>query len=229
MFYSITYLLYFLFIIIAFLSSLTAYSSNNKIGYLKYFPPFLLLTIFVEITAYIVALKYGNNQFLFNFFTVIGFSFYFFILHKGVKNLLAKKMVLMGMFLYAFYALYSIFFIQGIFIFNSISFGIGTLLLILICIYYFRWQFFTTPIEQDIKRDPLVFICLGLTVFHSISFTYFCGVHIFKSFSPSFIQNMTLICMISNYALYSFFTVAFLINYKYSKIEPAKFHEIPKP
>lgn len=229
MYYPITLSLYFIFIIIAFVSSLTNYSRYNKVSYLRYFPPFLLLTLVVEIASTIIGIKYGNNQFLYNLFIIPGFVFYFFILYKGIKNKIVKKIILSIIILFPLFVLYMIFFVHGIFMFSTFSFGIGALLIVLVCIFYFRWQFFTTPIEEDIKRDPLVFICLGLTVFHSISFTYFCGVHLFQGFSPAFVQNMTLICMISNYALYSFFTVAFLINYKYSKIDPVKFSELSKP
>lgn len=228
MYYQITQSLYYISIIIAFIASLTAYSRFNKITYLKLFAPFLLLTLLVEITGNIIRSKYGNNQILFNFFSVLGFSFYFYILYRGITNRIAKKIILGILITYPLFALYVIFFVQGIFVFHTFSFGIGALLIVIICIYYFRWQFFETPIEVDIKRDPLVFICLGLILFHSITFTYFSGIHIIKNFSPSFVQNMTLVCMISNYSLYAFFTTAFLVNHKYSKIEEIKFPDIPK-
>jgi hypothetical protein len=228
MLYYITLTLYFTSITVAFLTSLTAYSKYNKVTYLKYFPPFLLLTLLVEIAAYIIAVNYGNNQFLFNFFSIIGFTFYFLILFKGIKNRVVKKIILTVMILYFLFALGTIFYSQNLMMFNSFSFGIGTFFIILFCIYYFRWQFFETPLEVDINRDPLVFICLGLIVFHAITFTYFSGVHIFQNFSKSFIENMTIVCMVSNYVLYGFFTTAFLINHKYSKIEVVEFPEIPK-
>lgn len=227
MLYSVTYILYLISIIIAFLTSLTAYSKDNKVKYLKYFPPFLFLTILVEIAAYLIAVKYGNNQFLYNFFTVIGFTFYFFILREGIKNKRVKKIIRVIMILYIPFALYWIFFVHGVYVFHSISYGIGVLCIILICIYYFRYQFFETPIEEDIKRDPLVFICLGLVIFFALTFTHFSGIHIFQNFSQSFIDGMILVCMISNYALYAFFTTAFLLNHKYSKIEIVEYPKLP--
>ncbi len=228
MLYSITLVLYFASIILAFVTSLTAYSRQNKIRYLKYFPPFLLLTLAVEIAAYIIALKYGNNQFLFNFFSVIGFTFYFFILHEGITNKVVKKIILTVMILYVPYALYSIFFVNGMFIFHSISFGIGAVLILIFCVYYLKWQFFATPFEVNIMRDPLVFICLGLLIFHAVTFTYFSGIHIFQDYSKSFVENMTVVCMVSNYTLYAFLTTAFLTNFKYSKIPIEKYPEMPK-
>jgi hypothetical protein len=228
MYYQITLSIYFISIIVAFITSLTAYSKYNKTTYLKYFAPFLFLTLAVEVAAKIIAEKSGNNQFLFNFFSVFGFLFYFFILYKGIINKVVKKIILAIIVLYPLFALYMIFFIHGVSVFHTYSFGIGALLIVLICIYYFKWQFFETPIEVDIKRDPLVFICLGLTLFHSITFTYFSGIHLIKDLPPAFIQNMTLVCMICNYALYSFFAIAFLVNHKYSKIKFVEFPEIPK-
>lgn len=228
MYYQITQSIYFISILVAFLTSLTAYSRSNKTTYLKYFAPFLLITLGVEVAAKIIEEKTGNNQYLFNFFSVFGFMFYFFILYKGITNRVMKKVILGLIFIYPLFAFYIIFFVQGIFVFHTISFGVGALLIVLICIFYFKWQFFETPIEVDIKRDPLVFICLGLILFHSITFTYFSGVHLFKGLSASFVKNMTLVCMVCNYALYTFFTVAFLVNHKYSKIEFVEFPEIPK-
>lgn len=227
MLYSITYVLYLISILVAFLASLTSYSRHNKIGYLKYFPPFLFLTILVEISGYFIAVKYGNNQFLFNFFTLVGLIFYFFILHEGVRSKIVKKVIRVIMILYGPFTLCWIFFVNGVYEFHSISFGIGVFLLILMCIYYFLFQFFKTPVEENIKRDPLVFICLGLIVFHAITFTYFSGIHIFQNFSQSFIDGMILVCMISNYALYAFFTTAFLLNHKYSKIEIVEYPKLP--
>lgn len=227
MYYHLTQSLYFISIIVALIASLTAYSRSNKIAYLKLFAPFLLLTLLVEIAGNMIGSKYGNNQFIFNFFSVLGFTFYFVILYKGIINRVVKRIILTLIIVYPLFALYIIFFVQGVFVFHTFSFGIGALLIVMICVFYLRWQFFETPIEVDIKREPLVFICLGLIVFHSLTFTYFSGIHIIKNFSPSFVRNMTLVCMVSNYTLYAFFTIAFLVNHKYSKIEEVKFPEIP--
>src|SRR5690606_11538528 len=115
----VTLSLYFIFLTVAFITSLTTYSKLNKVNYLKYFPPFLFTTLCVEIAAIIVGYKFGDNQFMYNIFAIITFLFYFFILYRGIKNKYAKKLILATMIAFPIFALYMIFVRHGFYEFNT--------------------------------------------------------------------------------------------------------------
>src|SRR6266700_8105039 len=91
---------YYVILILCFLAGLTVYFRKAVPVYLKFFPPFLLLTIIIEIIARIMAIRYGANQSLYSFFEVFEFAFYFFVLHYIIRSKRGGKIILFTAWLY---------------------------------------------------------------------------------------------------------------------------------
>src|SRR5689334_7335249 len=93
----------------AILSSLIIFSNKSEPLYLKLFTPFLFLTLAVEVAGFTLNLKHISNLPLYNFFIVIEFVFYFFVLKCVIRNLAIKKIITIAIGSYPILALIDIF------------------------------------------------------------------------------------------------------------------------
>src|SRR5882724_3379763 len=127
--------IYFLFL--SFLTGITLYFRQGIALYLKLFPLFLFASIFVEFLALWLTRKTGSNAVLYNFSTTFEFCFYLFVLEEIISSKLMKRIVLNLVWIYPVLACGNIFFIQGLHNWSSITYSLGSLLIIALCIYYF--------------------------------------------------------------------------------------------
>src|SRR5580692_3371843 len=109
---------YFTFIVVSFLASLTVYFQRNTEQYLRLFPLFLLLTILVEMIAYFLRTQNKSATTLYttlyNFFTSFEFFFYTYVLRMVIQNRRMKKIIFYGSWLYIFLVALNFLFIQKI-------------------------------------------------------------------------------------------------------------------
>lgn len=177
--------------------------------YLFFFPPFLLLTLFVEIYGSFLSSIKHNNILLYNIFSIIEFSFYLFIIGRMLRNPIAKRLIIYTVFIYEFMCLVNISFIQGLKTFNTVTFAIGCILIVFACIFYF-FELFRLPKTEDLYKNPAFWICTGLLFFYSCGFPLYGFVNFWAHISPSLIRNFGKIMAILNMLLYSLFTISFL-------------------
>src|SRR5688500_12828988 len=161
--------LYMLFIAISFLVGLSIYSVRRNVpNYLKLLPPFLLLTLIVELLGAYLASINKNNLLMYNLYTVVSVCFYLFIVKNIITNLRVKRIIDVTIGLYTIITLINIFYIQGVNTFNTVTFVLGCLLLVIFCIYYF-FELFSFAKSMDLKRNPAFWICCGLLFFYACS------------------------------------------------------------
>ena len=103
----------------------------------------------------------------------------------------------------------NIFFLQGINNFNSITYSLGCLMVISLCIYYF-FEIFTTQTYLRLSNDPAFWICTALLFFYSVSFPIYVSNNLMKHFSNKLGQLVFFIVSILNIIMYSLFCVAFI-------------------
>lgn len=101
---------YLVVLLACFLLSLSVYFKKNVPYYLIYFPPFLLITFIMEIIGKITALKYGPNQAIGSFFSIIEYTFYFFVLYQIYSHGKIRKTLIFIICSYPLIALVNIFF-----------------------------------------------------------------------------------------------------------------------
>src|SRR5690348_14855417 len=121
---------------VCFLTSLIVYFQKNVPSYLKFFPPFLLAHIVMNYLLYEEALLYKNNQDLYNLWSIMSFTFWFFILWQIIYSKKIKRIVFFSACFYPIITLINIWY-HGAKAFSSINFDLGSILIIVFASYYF--------------------------------------------------------------------------------------------
>jgi hypothetical protein len=201
---------------IAILVGLSIYFQPDTDIYLRLFPIFLFLTeVIIYIATYLSA-QHENNIILYNFFGSFEFCFYFFVLYRIIQKRLAKKIIFYILCIYPLLALINIFFIQGLTSFQSITYALGCLLIVTICIYYFL-ELFQLEHSVNLIRQPAFWICSGLLFFYACSFPIFGLANFLRSLPYVILKNLSTIIDLLNIFLYSSFTIAFLCRLRIRK------------
>jgi len=213
---------FWIFIIIlgiSFVTSLTAFFQRDTRGYLRLFPFFLLLTMSMETFAFTNLQTRGMRKIiviLYNFFTSFEFLFYMYVLREIIQNTRAKKVVFHISWLFLLLVILNFLFVQKITSSTSITYGLGCLLIVAICIYYF-YELFQLSHSVNLVRQPAFWICSGLLFFYCCSFPIY-GLIIFLYGAPPIVQkNFGVILFLLNVFLYSSFTIAFLCRLRTRK------------
>lgn len=209
--------LFIYFMAISFFASLTVYFINKPAElYLRIFPPFLLASIIIELLGYYLASISKSNVFLYNFFSVMEFCFYFYVISLIIANVRMKKIVRIAIILYALAATINILFIQGMKMIHTITYSIGCLLVVIFCIYYFL-ELFRLPRSVKLHSNPAFWICSGLLFYYCCGFPLYGLFNYLMKISDLFVRNFYTIITILNIFLYSLFTIGFLCRIKIRK------------
>ena len=129
---------YIYFVTASFIASLSVFFIHkNKFPFLKYFTPFLFLTLMAETYGSYLSFIHKTNVWLYNFFSIFEFGFYFFIISLFIRNARMQKIIRISIVIYITSAVINILFIQGMKTFHTITYSLGCLLIVTFCIYYF--------------------------------------------------------------------------------------------
>lgn len=209
--------IYFYFIVVSFLVSLSVYvSSTNSNWFLKLFPPFLFITIITEtIGSYLSFIK-KPNLILYNFFTVFEFCFYLFVLSHIISNRQMKMAARISILLYLLIAVNNIIFIQKMKAFHTVTYAFGCLLIVGFCIFYF-FELFKLATSIKLINNPAFWICSGLLFFYCCGFPLYGLMNYLSRISILLIKNFHSIIVILNCFLYTLFTIAFLCQIRTRK------------
>lgn len=201
--------LYVYFIALSFIVSLLVYS-NQTHRYLKNFPPFLFATLVAEVIGSYLGHIGENNYFIYNFFTVIEFCFYMILISMIIRNGKVKMVIKITALTYFLIAISNILFFQGMKTFHTITYSLGCLVIVIVCIYYF-FELFRMPKAIRLSVDPAFWICSGVLFFYCCGFPLYAFANFwfqYKWMQHSFVDIITIL----NIFLYSLFTIAFLCN-----------------
>lgn len=199
---------YAYFIALSFLSSLLVYKGQTM-SYLKLFPPFLLLTLVIEIYSSYLSTIARNNMPVYNFFSVIEFCFYLFVISLIIRNNKIRKVIRISALVYALVAVINILYIQKIRVFHTATYSGGCLLVVAFCIYYF-YELFRSPHSGKLEYNPAFWICTGLLFFYCCGFPLYAFIHYWANSVGLVISSFAMITTVLNIFLYCLFTIAFL-------------------
>ena len=209
--------IYVYFIGLCFLVSLSVYNTSNVNNrYLNLFPPFLLVTLAAEVYGSYLSSIDRTNLFIYNFFTVIEFCFYLFLLYKLIKSQTIKKTIFISIILYPVIAVVNILFFQGMKSFHTITYALGCLVIVTFSIIYFV-QLFRAKEVFKLSRNPAFWICCGLLFFYCCGFPLYTLINFHKHIPRAFLNSFASIITVLNIFLYSLFTIAFICNLKIRK------------
>lgn len=199
---------YTYFIAISFLVSLTVYQRPVNF-YLKFFPPFLFLTLIAEVYSSWLWAAGKNNVSIYNFFSTFEFCFYLVMISLIISNQKMKNIIRITCVLYALLAIGNILFIQKMKTFHTTTYAVGCLLIVGFCIYYFL-ELFRLPKAGKLEYNPAFWICTALLFFYCCGFPLYALINQWEGISKLVLENLTRIFILLNIFLYSLFTIGFL-------------------
>jgi len=208
---------HFIIELIGVLLSAIFFFQKSEYSYLKYFSPFLLLSLGVEMLGWNLRAQRINTLFLYNFFTAFEFVFYLWVIRKVIQSAVIKKALYYILFIYPFLAIINIVFIQKINHFHTLTYAIGCLLIIFFCIYYF-FELFRVQHSIRLSSEPAFWICSALLFFYSCTFPLFVATNLLLNIPDVISRNASFILTLLNVLLYSLFIIAFLCKIKTRKL-----------
>lgn len=133
---------------------------------IKYFIPFLLLTVIVELLGTWFRYKDIKNYWLFNIFTTIEFIFYSFLFYLHFRRPVFKKIALGFIPLLILCDAVNLAFIQGTSYFHTYTFLLGSFFIVVFCCFFLYESILPEHINQHLSKQPFFWICIGLLIFY---------------------------------------------------------------
>lgn len=190
---------------------------SGRSRFLKWFTPFLFSTALVETIANKMAYRGIPNLWIYNFFSVVEFTFYFLFFYFQLRGDNTKRTVLATVYVYPIVALVNIIFFQGN---NSqglhtYTVMLGAILIVVFCMTYF-YQVLRFPEMASLVRVPAFWIIAGLLFFYACTFVtvsltnYFIELRYYSGILDSIMQ-------LANVFLYILISIGLLCTLKVRK------------
>lgn len=179
--------------------------------YLKLFPWFIFITFVVEIIAEYLAYTVRNKNAVYNFYSILEFTFLVFLIYNYIQNKRIRRVIVYVICVYLPVMLVNIFFIQGIHHFHTITFLPGSLLLILFSAWCLYELFFKNPAKAPFKQ-PAFWIATGILLFRSCSVPIFLVLEFGRQFTFKESVLISQFMLAINLIYYSLFSIAFFCN-----------------
>jgi hypothetical protein len=197
----------------AFLASLTIFFQPVSQHYLKYLCIFLFVNFIMETVLGYTAFRHVNNVWLNNIDTLLTISFQLYVLREIFASRKAQKIFLFIFLLYPVVAILNIFLVQHFRNFHTMTYSLGSLLIVTGCIYYF-WELFQQKNSVDLIRQPPFWICSGLLFYYCCTLPVYGLTNFITNLPQVILQNLLAIVIVINICLYLSFTIAFLCRLK---------------
>ena len=203
--------------VIAFFASLTLYADSKREMYLRFFPLFLLICAALETTSDYLVNRSSNNLYISNPFTILAFSYYCLTIYWIIHNRLVKRIILGILAVYPAICLVNAFFIQKMTSFHTVTYSIGCLIIVALCIYYF-FELFQQTRTVNLLNSPAFWICSGLLFYYTCSFPLYGVANVLYRIVPhAIIKNLWIVFQLLDVLLYLSFTIAFLCRLRVRK------------
>jgi hypothetical protein len=142
--------------------------------YLKWFLPYLLFIVLYEygcIVKWSFFFINKSNHWLANIVTIVEISFFSALYFHYIKSKKTKKIILWGYLLYLVGLIVNFLFFQSFSQFNTITYRIGTLLIVTWVLLYFQ-ELMAETSDRPLIRQPMFWISVGLLFFYLGFFFY---------------------------------------------------------
>jgi hypothetical protein len=198
-----------IFMIICLLTSIIAFFRPSTEIYLRVFPIYLIVTMLVELITYRLGAQGKRTIIIYNLFSVFEFMFYFFVLMNIITNKKVRKGIKFIMFFYPILAILNFIFLQKANSFHTMSYTLGCILVIALCIIYFI-EIFQNPQATSILKLPAFWVCTAIMFSYCCTFPFFSMLNFFETVPKIIFNNLRRIFSIVNILSYTLFTIAFL-------------------
>ena len=133
--------------------------------------PYLGLSFFMEWIGMATSRLNVENLWIFNFFTCFEFLFYSYIYRRLIEDPKWVRIIGWTMLGYLVVFLINIFFVEGFFKYHTITYRIGSVMVVFWCYLYLR-QLMRMPAYISIFRNPFFWTTTGLLFFYTGFFFY---------------------------------------------------------
>jgi hypothetical protein len=198
-----------IFMLICLLASIIAFFQPNTELFLKVFPIYLFITMMVEMITFRLSAQGRRTIIIYNLFSVFEFMFYFFVLRCIITNKKIKRAINFIMLFYPLLAALNFFFLQKNSSFHSMSYTLGCILIIALCIVYFI-DIFQNPQSVSLLKIPAFWVCTAIMFSYCCTFPFFSLLNYFESVPKIIYRNIRWILAVINILSYTLFTIAFL-------------------
>jgi hypothetical protein len=138
---------------------------------LRWFAPFLIVSLLVDIVGRYMSWHQIVNHWLFNLFTAGEFLFYSYIFLRLIESPKWKKVIVYSILIYPLLFVANLLWVEGFIHFHTITYRIGSVMVVLWCYLYFR-QLMRSPGYTTVTRNPVFWISTGLMFFYTGFFFY---------------------------------------------------------
>jgi hypothetical protein len=189
------------------------YWSKIKGSFWKWFPIYLAVICAVELTADVLNYnqEYEIKNLIYNNFSIpLEFLFFYWLYYKYAIGKRRRQLVILCIIVYlSSIVLDQLYFRNTNFYFNSFSYCIGNMMLLMAIISFFI-QFATSNEIIHFKRSMIFWVSLGTLIFYLGSLPFY-GLYnlLYKKYFDVFVFY-SYIMYVCNWIMYSLFTVAFI-------------------
>jgi hypothetical protein len=206
-----------------FLISLSLFLRKPIQIYLKLFPLYFFCLMIVDKVIDYTTDHGIHNNIISNIWSIVEFSFYFFVLREIVVNMGVKKSIFYIIIVYVIFAFINLFYFQHNDLFNPINFTIGTIITVVLCIYYF-FELFQKTEAQSLTRLPSFWIVSAILFNVVLIFPIFALISFMDQLSKAnqktsmiVFNNIVAIFNIISVLTYILYSIGFLCRIRISK------------
>jgi len=202
--------LYISTIEIAFIASLLSFRLNYP-RHLKIFSLILGCDFLGEILSNYLLAYFGlrSNVPVYNFVMLIEFLVYGIFFLMIVKRKSVRKIIVIYLILYTLFWFVSVFFVFGLWHWNSYAIIAGGLSTICMAAFYY-YQLFTAEQLQRLDKSPEFWISTGLIIFYACNMPYFGMLNVLTKNFPTLAEKQLILLQVLNILEYSLFTYAYI-------------------
>jgi hypothetical protein len=204
------------FVIAAAIVGLVFWLIDSLPSYMKLLPYFLIITCLLELFAWRMVGKGFNTAIYYNFYSVLTFVYYWFIIFQLLRSGWVKRILIICMIVYPIAVLLNLLLLQGFFVFNTLTYSIGALISIIFCVYFF-YELFRIPHSINLKKYPGFWIVTGIFFFNACALPFVGLANYIAQFSFVLINNLQFILRFLSVLLYVLFSIAFLCRISFRR------------
>lgn len=157
-----------------------------------------------------------SNGWIYNLYFIPLYTFYTYFFSTILKPLQIKKMVTTLLVSFLLFALYNLFFLQGIYAINTFTIVAGSFLVIFFSSCY--WYYLVTAGEfPSLFKMPQFWIVAGAFLCHLGIFAYYISTYAMSAAQMKEWLSILRLVVWSNTLMYSFYLTAFLCTRNYSR------------
>lgn len=168
----------------------------------------LILTGIVEYTGKYLSSKSIQNEWLYNVFFLIEFSFFVFAIIQKVSNKFFKRIIATAYLIYLISEIVNILFFQSITQFHFYTFTFGSLVMV-IASSLFLYELVNNT-EDDFFREPFFWICTGILFFYTGNFLLMASLNYVNTNFKGLAKKLFTITELLSILQYLLFIMAFL-------------------